>query len=38
VAAASAAAVLCFVIRMLGVRYQIDAPSPPGQRHDAAGP
>jgi uncharacterized membrane protein YeiH len=38
VAAASAAAVLCFAIRMLGVRYHLDAPSPPGQRHDAAGP
>jgi uncharacterized membrane protein YeiH len=38
VAAASAAAVLCFAIRMLGVRYHLDAPSPPGQRHDEAGP
>jgi uncharacterized membrane protein YeiH len=30
VTAASAAAVLCFCLRMLGVRYRLDAPRPPG--------
>jgi uncharacterized membrane protein YeiH len=35
VAAASAAAVLCFGVRMLGVRYHLDAPRPPGRRGDA---
>lgn len=28
--AASAAAALCFVIRMLGIRYKLNAPRPPG--------
>jgi uncharacterized membrane protein YeiH len=32
--AALAAALLCFGIRMLGVRYHLDAPRPPGERHD----
>jgi uncharacterized membrane protein YeiH len=32
VAAAVAGAVLCFVIRMVGVRFSINAPSPPGTR------
>lgn len=32
VAAALGAAVCCFVIRMLGVRYHLNAPAPPGQR------
>ena len=30
--AALAGAVLCFVVRMLGVRYDLHAPGPPGQR------
>ena len=29
------AAVACFTIRMVGVRYGIDAPGPPGTRRDA---
>jgi uncharacterized membrane protein YeiH len=29
-AAALAAAVLCFAVRMVGVRYQLNAPTPPG--------
>ncbi len=32
--AALGAAVLCFGIRMLGVRYRLNAPSPPGMRRD----
>jgi uncharacterized membrane protein YeiH len=35
VPAASCAAVLCFAVRMLGVRYRIDAPGPPGMNGDA---
>jgi uncharacterized membrane protein YeiH len=35
VVAASAAAVLCFGVRMLGVRYDLNAPSPPGMSGDA---
>lgn len=31
---AIAAAVLCFVIRMVGVRYHLDAPRPPGSERD----
>ena len=34
VSAAVGGAVLCFVIRMLGVRFRLDAPSPPGTRRD----
>lgn len=34
VPAALAAALLCFGTRMLGVRYHLDAPSPPGERRD----
>jgi uncharacterized membrane protein YeiH len=30
VAAATAGAMLCFAIRLLGIRYQLNAPSPPG--------
>ncbi|MCW2757885.1 MAG: hypothetical protein JWO46_1631, partial [Nocardioidaceae bacterium] len=30
VAAALGAAVLCFVVRMLGMRFHLNAPSPPG--------
>ncbi|GAA3679889.1 trimeric intracellular cation channel family protein [Nocardioides ginsengisoli] len=33
--AAVAAAILCFTIRMLGVRFGIDAPGPPGTRRGA---
>ena len=33
--AAVGAAAVCFAIRMLGVRYGIDAPGPPGTRRDA---
>jgi uncharacterized membrane protein YeiH len=32
VAAALAAAAVCFVIRMLGVRFRLNAPAPPGAR------
>jgi uncharacterized membrane protein YeiH len=32
VAAALAAAAICFVIRMLGVRFRLNAPAPPGTR------
>ena len=35
--AALIAAVLCFTVRMLGVRYQLNAPGPPG-RHDGTDP
>jgi uncharacterized membrane protein YeiH len=34
--AALAAAVLCFAVRMLGVHFQINAPSPPGADRDDA--
>jgi uncharacterized membrane protein YeiH len=34
VPAAVAAAVLCFVIRLLGVRFSLNAPSPPGMNRD----
>jgi uncharacterized membrane protein YeiH len=30
--AALAAAIVCFIVRMIGVRYGIDAPGPPGER------
>src|SRR4051794_19631972 len=30
--AALAAASVCFIVRMIGVRYGIDAPGPPGER------
>jgi uncharacterized membrane protein YeiH len=33
--AAIVGAVVCFVIRMVGVRFGIDAPAPPGTRRDA---
>lgn len=33
--AAISAACICFVIRMLGIRFGIDAPSPPGTRRGA---
>jgi uncharacterized membrane protein YeiH len=33
--AALGAAAVCFVIRMLGVRFRLNAPGPPGNRHDA---
>ena len=33
--AAVGAAAVCFAIRMVGVRYRIDAPGPPGTRRDA---
>ena len=33
--AALAAAAVCFVIRMLGVRFGLNAPGPPGRRDDA---
>ena len=36
-AAASGAAAACFVIRMLGVRYGLNVPRPPGAREQAAG-
>lgn len=36
-AAALVAAAVCFVIRMLGVRFQLNAPGPPGTNHDPAG-
>jgi uncharacterized membrane protein YeiH len=32
IAAALAAAAICFVIRMLGVRFRLNAPAPPGTR------
>ena len=32
--AAIAAAALCFTIRVVGLRYRLDAPRPPGARHD----
>jgi uncharacterized membrane protein YeiH len=32
--AAVAGAALCFLIRMLGVRYDLDAPVPPGTDRD----
>jgi len=32
VTAALAAAAVCFVIRMLGVRFSINAPAPPGTK------
>lgn len=35
--AAAAAAVVCFVIRMLGVRFKLNAPTPPRARHDSGG-
>ena len=35
VPAAVGAAVLCFVIRMLGVRFGLDVPAPPGTARDA---
>ena len=34
VPAAVGAAVLCFAIRLLGVRYDLNAPRPPGMRRD----
>lgn len=34
VPAAIGGAVLCFAIRMVGVRFQLNAPSPPGMKHD----
>ncbi|BBZ62625.1 trimeric intracellular cation channel family protein [Mycolicibacterium monacense] len=34
--AALGAAAVCFVIRMLGVRYQLNAPRPPGFRADSS--
>ena len=34
VSAAIGGAVLCFAIRMVGVRFQLNAPSPPGMKHD----
>lgn len=36
--AAVGGALVCFVIRMLGVRYSIDAPGPPGSRPEGAAP
>ena len=36
VPAAVVGAVLCFVVRMVGVRYQLNAPVPPGAPPDAA--
>jgi uncharacterized membrane protein YeiH len=39
IAAASAAAAVCFVIRMLGVRFGLNAPAPPGTKDtDRRGP
>jgi uncharacterized membrane protein YeiH len=35
--AALAAAALCFVVRMLGIRYGLNAPSPPGADPDRTG-
>ncbi|WP_141774814.1 TRIC cation channel family protein [Phycicoccus sp. SLBN-51] len=32
--AAIAAAALCFTIRVVGLRYRLNAPRPPGARHD----
>jgi uncharacterized membrane protein YeiH len=37
VPAALGAAVLCFGIRMLGVHYRLNAPSPPGMNGDGTG-
>jgi uncharacterized membrane protein YeiH len=37
-AAALGAAAACFVIRMLGVRFRLNAPSPPGARKDSSSP
>ena len=34
VSAAIGGAVLCFAVRMVGVRFQLNAPSPPGMKHD----
>jgi len=31
--AAIAGALACFVLRMVGVRFDLDAPAPPGSRH-----
>ena len=31
---AIAAAALCFAIRVIGLRYRLNAPGPPGSRHD----
>ena len=34
VSAAAGGALLCFAIRMIGVRFQLNAPSPPGMDRD----
>ena len=36
--AALGAATACFVIRMLGVRFGLNAPGPPGTGHDSGSP